>query len=261
MANLVDEGRIGAVWMLLAIAGGAACASDDSGEGAPPAGTTEVDPVTPPPANPRVPVVPLSSCDQPLDAYGVAFVGVFFAVSDYCPARTMGPNLASTTQLQMIRDDAGRTCLHGRINDGWARLILGFDGSNRNGSMPLPPESKPLDADSAGIDGVQFTLDTPPAGGLTLETAYVVGEGCFPGRCELHNGFYITEPNGLARSFDRSGSYSFRFSDFQQAPGGNPEDNLDMTHLAGMFFHVGTGDFDFCLSDFHFLDLTGAPVR
>jgi hypothetical protein len=172
----------------------------------------------------------------------------------------MGPNLASTTQLQMIRDDAGRTCLHGRINDGWARLIVAFDGSNRNGSMPLPPESKPLDADSAGIVGVQFTLDTPPASGLTLETAYVVGEGCFPGRCELHGDFYIRGPNGVARSFDRSGSYSLGFSDFQQAPGADPEIHLDTTHLAGMFFHVGTGDFDFCLSGFHFLDTSGAPV-
>ena len=28
-----------------------------------------------------------------------------------------------------------------------------------------------------------------------------------------------------------------------------------------MFFHLPAGDFDFCLSDFHFLDTSGAPVQ
>jgi hypothetical protein len=260
-----------AVWMLLAAtAGSAACASDDgSVDSATPGGTPQ--PIPPTPSEMEPPVADatlaarereqqLSACDQPLDAHGVAFVDLFFPLSDYCPARRMGPNPAATTQLQARRDDAGRRCLSGRITDGYATLIVGFDGSNRNGSMPLPPESKPLDADSAGIDGVQFTLDTPPAGGLTLETAYVVGEGCFPGRCELHGDFYVMETSGLARSFDRPGTYSFRFSDFQQAPSGDPEIHLDTTHLAGMFFHLPTGDFDFCLSDFHFLDVNGAPV-
>jgi hypothetical protein len=139
-------------------------------------------------------------------------------------------------------------------------LIVGFDGSNRNGSVPLPPESKPLDADSASIDGLQFTLDTPPAAGLTIETAYVVGEGCFPGNCELHADFYIMESNGVTRRFNRPGTYSLRFADFQQALSGEPGLQLDRTHIAGMFFHVPSGDFDFCVSDFHFLDVNGAPV-
>jgi hypothetical protein len=251
------------MWILLgAVASNAACASgDSSADDATPA-NPQPNPIPPPEmadfTNPAH-EMPLSSCDQPLDAHGIAFVDLFFAVSDYCPARRMGPNLAASTQLKMIRDDAGRNCLSGRITNGWAQLILGFDGSNRNGSMPLPPFTGPLNADSAGISGVQFTLDRPPAGGLTLETAYVVGEDCFPG-CEIHGDFYVMEDSGAARSFDRAGTYSFHFSDFQQAPWGEPGLQLDTTHLAGMFFHLPPGDFDFCLSDFHFLETSGAPV-
>lgn len=272
MASVVNERRMGVVWMLLAAAAGsAACASDDSSaDSAPPGDTTRQDQATPPEVEP--PVVnsrlspsereqQLSPCDQPLDAHGVAFVDLFFPVSDYCPTRRMGPNPAATTQLQASRDEAGRRCLSGRITDGYAMLIVGFDGSNRNGSVPLPPESKPLDADSASIEGVQFTLETPPADGLTLETAYAVGEGCFPGGCELRGDFYVMETSGVARSFDRPGTYSLQFSDFQQAPWGAPGLQLDTTHIAGMFFHLPAGAFDFCLGDFHFLDVNGAPVR
>jgi hypothetical protein len=272
MTSLVDERAILSVWMLLAaLAGSSACSNDASSvdDATPSAPKTEPNPLTSPVVEPAVVdpsmaarerEMPLSACDQPLDAHGIAFVDLFFPVSDYCPRRRMGPTPAATTQLQMSRDDAGGTCMQGRITDGWAQLIVGFDGSNRNGSMPLPPESKPLDADSAGIDGVQFTLDTPPVNGLTLETAYVVGEHCFPGNCELHGDFYIMDSDGVAHRFASSGTYSFRFSDFQQAPWGDPGSHLDETHLAGMFFRLPSGDFDFCLSDFHFLDVNGARV-
>jgi len=254
MASMVDERVLRSLgtWAIVA-AGSAACSSTDGS-------TTDRVSALNQPATLNDPVMALSSCDQPLDTPGIAFVDIFFPVSDYCPARRMGPNTASQTQLQMLRDNAGRTCLHGRLTDGWAQLIVGFDGSNKNGLTPHSPAIGPLDADGAGVRGVHFTLDTPPAGGLTIETASVVGENCYP-FCELHGAFYLMSDAGLARPFNQSGSYSFQWSDFQLAPWGDPTTYLDTTHLAGMFFHLPSGDFDFCLSDFYFLDATGAPVR
>ena len=267
--------------ILLAVAGSTACSSDDRvdrvDDRASPATVSAPSQPAQPAASPpstsletpmsqsgtaplNDPVMALSSCDQPLDTPGIAFVDVMFPVSDFCPARRMGPNSASNTQLQMTRDAPGRACLRGRLTDGWATLIVGFDGSNKNGLLPLSPGAAPFDADSAGVRGVHFTLDTPPAGGLTVETAYVVGESCFP-NCELHGDFYLMGDSGLARSFDQSGSYNFQWPDFQLAPWGDPLTHLDTTHLPGMFFHLPAGDFDFCLSDFYFLDADGAPVR
>ncbi|MEO8181427.1 MAG: hypothetical protein ABI895_21530 [Deltaproteobacteria bacterium] len=45
------------------------------------------------------------------------------------------------------------------------------------------------------------------------------------------------------------------------SPWGEPGLQLDRTHIAGMFFHLPAGDFDFCVSHFHFLDVNGNPVR
>jgi hypothetical protein len=146
MVSLVNERRMSALWISLAtVAGSAACANDDGSADDPtPTDRTEQSPLSPPAVEPpnEDPTIAalererqLSPCDQPLDAHGIAFVDLFFAVSDYCPTRRADPNLAATTTLVMLRDDAGRNCVHGHITDGWGKLIVGFDGSNRNGAV------------------------------------------------------------------------------------------------------------------------------
>jgi hypothetical protein len=239
------DSQILSAWAFVAVICNAACSG---GHGSP----EQASPFAPePPAMPAATVdasSAMSPCDQPSSGRDVPFVNVFFPLSDACPSRRQAPG-TSTTSVRLMRDDAGRVCMKGRVTDGWAELVVGLDGNNTTGGMAAPPMLQPLDAPAHGISRFRFTLDTPPEPGLLVEAGFVVGEGCFPD-CELHKGYFILEdaaPDPAPRSFNESGSYSVRLADFRAVPPFDTRRSLDTTHLAGLFFDVGIGDFDFCV--------------
>jgi hypothetical protein len=49
------------------------------------------------------------------------------------------------------------------------------------------------------------------------------------------------------------------FADFTSLD--DPSQTIDPTRLNAIFLQVDSGDFDFCIHDFNFLDAAGNPVR
>jgi hypothetical protein len=248
-------------WMFAALAGSSACGADT-------AGVTRADgeisgPAPPDPGPGGGSAVPDGPrCDVAFAARDIPFVNIIFPVWDACPSRNGAPQQPSSTVLEVTRDELGQTCMQGELpGSGWATLIVGFDGSNVGGNTPVPAQFEPLDATAFGITGISFTLEPAPVSGVLVEMASTVGEDCFP-MCQLNGGYYPMSQGapGVLHSITEAGTYRFRFEDFEAAPWADPTVALDPSHLAGVFFELGVGPFDFCLRDFQLLDAGGEPV-
>jgi len=238
------------------------CGAERSNAGAGPSGSTQTTPTALPDDRPL--------CNTLFDAHDIPFMAVTFWSSDACPSQRTGrKEMASSTSTDLTREP-GKICMSGQVTTGYAELILDFDGDNRDGAQGTggritPEESrgaKPLDAAGLGIQGIQFSLETPPASGLAVSLASVVTPGCY-GRAEcLHTGYYVMSEDepGVPRRIREPGTHTFRIADFQAAPWADPTQELDTTQLGFVDFEIAAGAYDFCISDLKMLDANGDAV-
>jgi len=247
--------------MFAALAGNSACGVDTTDIAR--RGSEFLEPAQPDPSPGASSALPSGPrCDVAFAARDIPFVNIIFPVWDACPSRNGAPQEPSSTVFDVTRDELGQVCLRGELpSSGWASLIVGFDGSNVGGNTPTPAQVEPLDATAFGLTGVAFTLEPAPVSGVLVQMASTVGEGCFP-RCELRDGYYPMSEDapGVLHGITEAGTYRFQFEDFKAAPWADPTVTLDPSHLAGVFFELQVGPFDFCLRDFQLLDAGGQPV-
>lgn len=150
-----------------------------------------------------------------------------------------GANCPSLTQ-----PESGKLCLSGTVPPGataWFLLALGV--GQRLG----------LDATALGISQISFVIDTPPPGGVLVDTASLI-PNCTRGL-----------PECIAFGFDLprvllAGPTSAALSEFLQEDPASPYQTLDLHTLVDLGFTVDAGPYDFCVHDLKFLTASGDEV-
>jgi hypothetical protein len=163
---------------------------------------------------------------------GFPLCGVAFAYAQSCAGPTcQAPNPTLTLS------EPGRFCLSSADPPG---DLAGFHVDFGGAGVRLP-----VDADALGIAQISFTLDSPPAAGVTFDVSTRI-----PCNCST---FLI---DCLAPGFDAlvttPGKHVFAFADYP----------LLNTHTLAGFGFTLTADapYDVCVSDLEFLDVDGNVV-
>ena len=192
------------------------------------------------------------------DLAGFPFAQDATMVSDFCgPLQCSGTPPAGATVMIMTHPDAGTLCLSGSIKPGgFAVLALEFPRKNADGTKVL----EPFDATARGITQVALTVDSPPAQGAALRANAITrircptntGGAAPPLECQYPPTFKFAE-------ITAAGPVRAPFADFKSLD--DPSQTINPSLLDSVFLQVDSGEFDFCMRDFNFLDAAGNPVR
>jgi hypothetical protein len=195
---------------------------------------------------------------------GLPFVEVAGVASDLCGGYVTcdlakNPPAGSTTAT-LTQPQAGKVCLSGTVaTGGWAQIVLQYAVFNTQSTKIV----KTFDADARGITQAAFTVDSPPSSGVTVSAAVTTSLDCPASGfdCFTYGFDLMTAPlSNVPVTFTASGPQVAPFVDFQQTRSGVSQ-TFDTSALQYLFFGVGTGDYDFCLRDFKFLDAAGNEVK
>jgi len=194
------------------------------------------------------------------DPAGLPFVRFASLRSDACQSPVRG-NCAmplSATTATLTQPEAGKVCMKGTVvgKDGFAWLVLGVSRWNQHNTQIFDL----LDAGALGIAALQLTVDSPPTTGLSLFATTAHQTMCLDGPPECLGEVWnlMTGPrSNLVKPIDTAGPLDAPFTNFARI---NPNEVLDSTRLGHFIFVVSPGDYDFCVSDFKFLDAQGNEV-
>jgi len=195
---------------------------------------------------------------------GLPFVEVAGAASDLCGGYVdcdlaKNPPAGSTTAT-LNQPQAGMVCLSGTVaTGGWAQLVLQYAVFNTQSTKIV----KTFDADARGITQAAFTIDSPPSSGVTVSAAVTTSLDCPMSGfdCFTYGFDLMTAPlSAIPVTVTQPGPQVAPFANFEQTRSGVSQ-TFDTSALQYLFFGVGTGDYDFCLHDFKFLDAAGNEVK
>ncbi len=230
-----------------------ACGADD---GTTPGAAPVPVPTTTATTEPKVPE-PECPASQVCAPPGMPFVRVVLADSDAAdPER---PQPGETTAV-LSNPEAGKICMSGRLQDGYAFLTLGFarwDGMNLR---------DPLDAAGLGIARIQFMLSSPPQTGVYVQLASLVPD-CDRGPLECqHWGFFLNSNTSRTPWLtNQSQTVNAPLADFVRAAHIDSTWQFDPSRLSTLQIGPGafgsvTGDYSYCVSNLKFLDAAGNEV-
>jgi len=186
------------------------------------------------------------------DLAGFPFAQDAAMVSDFCGGlQGCGTPPAGATVMTMTHPDVGTLCLSGSIKPG-GFAVLGLEFPKKNADETRVLEA--FDATAHGITQVALSVDSPPAQGADLLANAITHTTCpaNPLDCQYPPNFKFT-------TITAAGPVTAPFADFKSLD--DPSQTLDPSLLDSIFLQVGSGDFDFCIHDFNFLDAAGNPVR
>jgi len=195
---------------------------------------------------------------------GLPFVEVAGPASDLCGGYdtcdlAKNPPPGSTTAT-MTQPQTGQLCLSGTVaTGGWAQITLQFAVFNQQSTKIL----KTFDADARGITQVAFTIDSPPSGGVGVSAAVTTSLDCPMSAfdCFTYGFQLMTAPlSNIPLTITAPRPVVAPFAAFQQTRSGVSQ-TFDTSALQYLFFGVPSGDYDFCLQDFRFLDAAGNEVK
>ena len=207
-----------------------------------------------------------AATDDDLHPDGFPFVVEANAVSDVCSGPVSscaaGRNPApGATTVELSQPETGKVCLQGAVAPaGYAFAVLIFTEYNsaENGVL------KTFNADALGITQAAFTIDSPPADGVTVIGAVVKQVDC-PGSphgegCRTSGFSLMTDPAlGVPRRITASGTVTAPFANFVQTDA-TINASFDTSALDSLAFFVGPGATAFCIEAFKFLDASGNEV-
>lgn len=194
-------------------------------------------------------------CEPP----GFSYVSAAATRSDACPTPMKGPcgTPMSLTTATLTAPDTSKVCMKGSVagREGFAWLLFHVARWNRAGTDIVTL----MNAKAQGITELRFTVDTPPTEGITFVAATAHQTHCAtPPDCLGEFWSLMTGPrSNVVRVITESGPVSAPFSDFRRT---DPNQVMDTTALADFVFILGAGDYDFCISDFKFVDAQGQEV-
>lgn len=169
---------------------------------------------------------------------------------------------SSTTTATLRQPQAGTVCLKGTVEappgpgggPSFAWLLLAVNTVNRSKTQIVDV----FDAKALGITGLTFTVDNPPATGVTLFATAAHSSSCtYPPDC-LYFWNLTTGRADVVKAFQTTGPESAPFSSFLMRT--DPNKVIDSSALAHFIFEVGPGDYDFCVSQLAFTNAAGATV-
>lgn len=208
-----------------------------------------------------------SSGEDELHPNGFPFVVEAGAVTDLCDAPpsscAAGRNpLPGATTAMLSHPEFGKVCLKGSVSAaGYAFVVLILTEYNEEEDKVV----RRFDANSLGIDQVAFTLESPPASGVTVVSAVLKKLEC-PGSanavdCRTSGFSLMTAPgSGMPLSIIETGPVVAPFANFEQTDPAKSA-TFDTSGLDSFAFFVTAGAYDFCIRDFKFLDGTGTSSR
>jgi len=166
----------------------------------------------------------------------------------------------------MLRHTPGQFCMSGKLDPGatnmnWGSLmILALTEGTPTGI------TAPFTAAARGITQVQFTLDPPPAAGLTVQFSAVQRADCLDiPACFTAAAFVFMENGSTPTVVNDAGTVTASLSSFLQPNWGDPTLSFDTNlitslqlvpeELPGVVL-----DYNFCVRDVKFLDAGGLEV-
>jgi hypothetical protein len=178
--------------------------------------------------------------------------------SDACPSGGDCAAPLTKTTASLSQPETGKLCMKGTVagRDGFAWLLLQVDQRN----MSFKDVVEVLDAKALGITELRFTIDGPPAAGLSLFGTAIEKSHCeVPGDCYGEGWNLMTGPrSNLVKVIDTAGPVSAPFANFARV---NPNEVFNTAALGVFIFVIGPGDYDFCISDFKWVDAQGNVVN
>jgi hypothetical protein len=173
------------------------------------------------------------------------------------------PGCTSTkTTATLSQPQAGTVCLKGTVaaspvpsgGPSFAWLLLSVNSVNQSKTQIV----EVFDAKALGITGLQFTIESPPATGVTLFATAAHTSSCSsPPEC-LSSWSLTTGRADVVKAFQTAGPESAPFSSFLMRT--DPNRVLDSSALSHFIFEVGPGDYDFCVSGLSFVNASGETV-
>jgi len=178
---------------------------------------------------------------------------------DSCPLGTNPP--AGETTAQLTQPEPGKICLAGSVGaDGWSQVLIGFSQVNAADNRIL----KTFDAAALGITQVGFTIESPPSAGIIVDAAINSSLSCPEDFLDCMTwGFNLmTAPDSaMTLSITTPSRIVAPLTQFKQtrlAPAATVFDTHAIEHFS---FGVGSGAYDFCVSELQFMDAAGQVVN
>jgi hypothetical protein len=199
---------------------------------------------------------PWSIMDGVCAPTGFPFAQYALATSTECPTSSFACPTAGTT-IHLSQPADGTLCLSGTDSStGLSSVLLGFTVFSAAGATATNENVLTrFNANLLGITQVKFTIDRPPAAGVTFWANSIVSDTCPNGSC--FSGASTLPTPIVSTGTDASvATTTVSFADLVSSPPGM----LETRALATLGFDVGPGDFDFCVHDLQFLDASGAVV-
>lgn len=193
---------------------------------------------------------------------GFPFVKGSRAISDACfdqgcPLLAADTPVGKTTAT-LSQPQVGTLCLAGMVSPGgWATLGVLLSVKSQDQTEIL----KKFDANSLGITQLEFTIDSPPSGGVGVHAGISLTTSCSGDKfaCLSAPFTLMTGPgSSVPLRITLSGRVRTPFANFMQTDGGQ---SFDTSSLDNWGFDVGPGNYDFCVHDFKFLDAQGNEVK
>ena len=184
---------------------------------------------------------------------GFPFVQYAFAHSTLC-AGVGCPTVPAGTTIRLSQPADGTLCLSGTDPGAGdtTGFILGFTVFSTERLTATHTEVLTrFNADLHRITQMRFTIDRPPAAGVTLWANSLIDDVCSPG-C-------YSPASALANPIVATGTATSVTATTALADFASPQ-TLETRALASISFDVGQGDFDFCVRDVQVLDAGGAVV-
>lgn len=152
------------------------------------------------------------------------------------------------TTISMTQPESGTLCLTGENPLEHTAFYLSFsvERALENGDLEI---LKIFNADLLGVTQMRFAIDNPPSAGVYVLVSTITKPVCDGIGCGIW-GFEPPEP------LTESGRVTLAFDDFAH----EQDFEFDTRAIGGMSFDVAPGAFDFCISDFEFLDAEGNVV-
>lgn len=152
------------------------------------------------------------------------------------------------TTISMTQPESGTLCLTGDNPSDETGLDLSFSVARalENGDLEIV---QIFNADLLGITHVRFSIDNPPSTGVFVRVNTITKQVCHNFDCVIW-GFEPPAP------LTESEQVTLAFDDFAH----EQDFEFDTRAIGEMSFDVAPGVFDFCISDFEFLDAEGNVV-
>ena len=192
---------------------------------------------------------------------GFPYVAAIGSRSDACPGgiadASCAKPLSKTTNI-VSNPAPGKVCMKGTVagREGFAWLIVQVDQWDK----PYHHIVSVLDADALGIEGLRFTVDTPPTSGMTMFSTTAHQTQCFDGPPGCYTAWNLTtgpRSNNL-EVIKEPGVVNAPFDNFSSD---DPNQTFDSKRVGDFIFVLGARTTTTASPTSRFVDADGGEIN